>query len=167
MVELPLDFKGFPMIARMFETLADALMAKIKIDNETECWNWTGCRNNKGYGRIRFRNEERLAHRASYELNNGTIPNGMCVCHSCDNRVCINPKHLFLGTNADNSADMVAKGRCNSPRGTNVNTCKLTEAEVRAIRCSKLSSYKLAKLYGIGKSQAWLIRSRKSWTHIQ
>lgn len=75
------------------------------------CWLWTGTTNLRGYGILARNNTMQLAHRFSYELHKGVIPDGMFVCHSCDNPPCVNPDHLWLGTNADNVSDMVAKGR--------------------------------------------------------
>ncbi len=75
------------------------------------CWEWTKCRNNRGYGRVQWEGRARMAHRVAWELICGEIPEGVFVCHSCDNRICCKPDHLFLGTHEDNMADMMAKGR--------------------------------------------------------
>lgn len=82
------------------------------INETTACWEWKGGTNNIGYGFIRDGKRMRTAHRVSYEIhNNTTIPKYMCVCHTCDNTLCVNPAHLWLGTRKQNYDDMVKKGR--------------------------------------------------------
>ena len=92
-------------------SILDRLLNKVKIDEVTDCWEYQGGKNNIGYGMIRDDKRMRTTHRVSYEEHKGPIPPGMCVCHTCDNPICCNPNHLWLGTRKQNTQDMVSKGR--------------------------------------------------------
>ncbi len=83
----------------------------VMIDVPAKCWNWLGCKSPQGYGKTSVAGRAARAHRVSYELHKGPIPEGMMVLHSCDNPSCVNPSHLSVGTAADNAADTVARGR--------------------------------------------------------
>jgi hypothetical protein len=98
---------------KTIEGLIEKIQSEISVD-EKECHNWTGLKNKRGYGKIRFKNKHYRAHRLSYEVFMGAIADGLYVCHTCDNPSCVNPKHLFLGTDMDNKKDMVKKNRQNN-----------------------------------------------------
>lgn len=131
------------------------------------CWNWTGskCR---GYGEFSTSAQGHArAHRVSYELAHGPIPKGMHCLHRCDNAACVNPEHLFLGTNVENMADMVSKGR--SPKGAANGVATLTDEKVlqiRALRRSGKSSRELAVAFGVKPEHIRRIVRRGSWTHL-
>jgi hypothetical protein len=135
-----------------------------KCDNG--CWEW--CGGTKGpYGVCRVRGRPVRAHRVSYELHFGPVPSSLCVCHRCDNPICVRPDHLFLGTNLDNVADKVAKGR--QVRGVSVNTAKLTPEAVRRIRDEYrdgVSASTLATRYGISDRCILRIVRREAWKHV-
>jgi hypothetical protein len=113
-----------------------AFRKKIKIDEKTGCWNWTGARHSSGeYGSVSFAGHcNQLAHRVSWKIFRRQDPGKSFVCHKCDNRLCVNPDHLFLGTQTDNMRDMERKGRSRHPRCEEHGRAKLTMKEVEKIR---------------------------------
>lgn len=140
-----------------------------KVDKSGECWVWTGWTTPNGYGGMWTPSGTKhlSAHRFSYELHYGPIPHGMHICHRCDNRVCVRPDHLFLGTPADNIHDAMSKGR--STRGEHVHTAKLTEVQVREIRnraASGVRRRQLAQEYGVTIYAIKSIVERRSWRHL-
>ena len=129
------------------------------------CLLWTLAYYPNGYGHASYRGLETCAHRVSWQLHCGPIADGLHVCHKCDNRACVNPDHLFLGTPQDNAADKVAKGR--HPRGVMKCNAKLSEDTVRAIRSSELGGRDLARFYGVTESAIRQIKKRKTWAHVE
>jgi hypothetical protein len=136
------------------------------------CWYWTGALDRDGYGRLTDYSSPKPkpvhAHRLSWTLHRGPVPAGLCVLHKCDVRNCVRPDHLFLGTSADNTADMVAKGR--HRKGAQINTCKMTEDQVRELlklTQQGVPQIELARRYGIDRNSVYRIQTRQNWKHIQ
>ena len=107
---------------------------EAKITKTRDCWNWKASKNNKGYGQFKIAGKYQKAHRVSWMLYMGEIPSGMCVLHHCDCPSCVNPSHLFLGTNADNVHDRNNKSRQADTSGEKNGKAKLAEGDVRTIR---------------------------------
>ena len=129
---------------------------------EGACWIWRGRISEKGYGTY----GKRLAHRIAYEMWVAAIPSGLNVCHSCDNPPCVRPDHLFLGTNADNTKDMMSKGRGKWNSGGKNCNAKLTIYEVRRIRLNNQSANSLAKEFGVSARTVQLVRDGVTWKTI-
>ncbi len=96
-------------------TLKERFDEKYCLDEVTGCWNWIAAKTHQGYGKIHVNGKTTGAHRVSYELYVGQIPDGMIICHKCDNTSCVNYSHFFLGTYSDNTQDAIKKGRWRKP----------------------------------------------------
>ncbi len=146
---------------------------RVSKSSPEKCWEWTGCYSRK-YGRLMLqKNGWVSAHRISYELFFGKIPigqgqHGVCVLHKCDNPKCVNPHHLFLGSNLDNIKDMKNKGRVS--RGDSHINAKLTCADIpeirRLSRAGKSCKY-IGKMFGVSGVSIWGVRSGRTWSHVQ
>lgn len=141
---------------------------KSRVDG---CWEWNGRRHEDGYGEIDWHGKTKKAHRVAYELTFGSIPQGMNVCHRCDNPPCCNPAHLFLGTQSENIQDMDNKGRRNSKypvhRGEKHPFHKLSIAKVSEIRkryaSGEITQSELGEEYGVDNSCVSRIVRNLAW----
>ena len=149
---------------------------KVGKGSASECWPWLrtiAAGPSGGYGVFCVGGRNRKAHRVVWEISFGPIPagagaHGTCVCHRCDNRRCVNPSHLFIGTHSDNMRDMFAKGRC-LRAGDAHPAAKVTEKDVLAIRAASAtgeSQSSLAKRYGVTVANISLIRRGVTWSHV-
>ena len=169
----------------------DSVIARVRAMLPTEpvegCVEWPMSKTRAGYGQLAYKGDDgkrgtAYAHRAAYIAAFGPIPNGMLVCHKCDNPACFNPAHFFLGDYRDNALDMVAKGRHFCPsvpgafpnhwsktrplRGEDGGNSKITEADAIAIIASAEKGVRLAERYGISPAAVSHIRIGKTWTHL-
>lgn len=148
-----------------------ALWARVLRQGPDDCWPWTGSVNSMGYGQLRRNGRAVYAHRLAYSLEYGWVE-GLSVCHSCDNPVCCNPRHHFLGTQADNMADMARKGRGGgtSPSGDDSPNRKLSSIEVKEIRelarSGTISQAQIAARFGVKQPTVNCIVRRRTWRHL-
>lgn len=136
-----------------------AFWAQVDIRDDNECWNWTGYLRDHTKvrrGHYRVNNKAWITSRYAWYLTHGDIPEGMFVCHTCDNGLCCNPNHLFLGTPKDNTQDMIRKGRKVIQRGEDDPKSKLTWEQVREIRRrweeGNVTQPSLGRQYGVSRS---------------
>lgn len=128
------------------------------------CWKWMASCTKERYGKIFFERRLHLAHRKWWEVTNGPIPHGMYLCHKCDNPICVNPGHMFVGTPRDNAQDMIRKLR--GPQGERQGAAKLTSADIERIRTDSRPQSAIAADYGVSQSNISCIKRRQTWTHI-
>ncbi len=131
-----------------------------------DCWEWRGSKKSNGYGKLLIEGNHFQAHRVSWKLHFGVIPEGMLVLHKCDNRICVNPNHLEIGTQSKNITDAIKRKRVFPPvfRGEKHPRAKLTTEEVKQIRSSKGKTQReLAKMYGVSRHHINKIVNNKMW----
>lgn len=152
---------------RVTEKLKSKFWPKVQQGSIDECWEWLGVRTARGYGRMRIGDHLVIAHRISYTIQHGEIPEGLFVCHKCDNPPCCNPAHLFLGTPLENAGDMVRKGR--QTRGEKHCRAKLTDEQVIEIRqrwAARPTQQQLADEYGISVTVLNRVLYKRAWGHV-
>lgn len=135
----------------------------------SECWEWQGSKGGGGYGLSYYNGKRCGAHRVSYILANGEIPDGLDVCHKCDNPACVNPAHLWLGTPKENTADMFRKKRDNRAKGERRPEHKLTDETVRQIRiwiAEGISQRQIAKRLNVSQPAVCYVNTHKMWKHV-
>lgn len=148
----------------------DRFMAKVRVAGAGECWNWKGSTQN-GYGAFYVSGKQCRAHRVSYVIQHGSIPATGVIMHSCDNRLCVNPRHLSHGSQSENIKDATRKGRMVNPRfpGELSPKAVLSEEDVFGIRKDRslgMSLNAMAAKWGVSKSAICHITSGRSWKHL-
>ncbi len=137
---------------------------------DNSCWQWRGSVLNNGYGKLAIAGQQHLAHRLAWREYRGPIPEGLFVCHHCDNRACVNPDHLFLGTADDNMKDMARKGRARYPgaknpaRGERNANSKLNYEKADAIRNDTRSYRLIAADYAVSTHAIFSIKKGRTWS---
>lgn len=139
------------------------------VNKGEHCWEWVGGKSSGGYGNMMIGRRNVRAHRFSWEIANGKPPDGMLVLHRCDNKACVRPSHLFIGTHADNVADKVGKRR--QATGEKIGSAKLTIPDVAAARkmyaSGTMSHSQIAAALGVTRENIGMVVRRKTWAHVQ
>lgn len=152
----------------MKRTLKERFLAKISVDPGTGCWLWKGQIDSDGYALMHVGRKSRRAHRLAWTLFRGEISEGLLACHNCDIRFCVNPDHLFLGTHAENSADMMRKGRQRA--GEKNPTARLKREQVTMIRgliASGETLTAIAKRVGLTVAAIRHIKVGRTWARVR
>lgn len=158
---------GLGTVAKPSQAVLSRFFDKISPEPNSGCWLWDAALDSGGYGRFNDGHKKaEFAHRLSYREHKGLIPAGMCVCHSCDVRACVNPDHLFLGTVADNNADKMSKGRHTPTKGARNGMARLNDATVAEIYQATGSQSEIARRFNITQPSVSLIKLRKTWKHL-
>ena len=160
---------------RMTRTLKQRFWEKVDKIEPDKCWNWKASRSGTGarYGQIKVNGKMCKSHRISYEMAYGSIPNGMYILHRCDNGLCVNPNHLFIGNQFDNMRDCISKGRGPDMRGETNGNSKLLYNDVASIRSrynTETKKYglisKMAREYDLTPTAIWQVVHNLNWNHI-
>lgn len=148
------------------DKLRERLEAHSIPEPNSGCLLWTGAVSSTGYGSLRWKGRTEKAHRMAWVCRHGSINSALHACHKCDVRSCVNADHLFLGTNADNVADKLAKGRRNGPVGETHGSARFTKEVVRCIRAEAGTHKSLGEKYGVSAAAIGAIKRRETWGHV-
>ena len=158
---------GDPLKADTRSNTEEDFWSKVSIGGDDECWLWQKGKDEDGYGAFWWHNRQVKAHRFSWELFSGAVPDGLQVLHGCDTPSCVNPSHLFLGTTQDNTADRNNKGR--QIKGESCHSAILSEQqviEIRKLSSQNVSGRKLARMFGVHYSAIYKLLKGRSWKHV-
>ena len=151
------------------ESLRRRFAAKVSTDTPDKCWEWHGAARN-GYGAIKHNRVVLSAHIVAFVVAGNEVPDGKIVCHTCDNRLCCNPAHLYCGTPTDNVRDMQARRRVRPPRGEEMYNAKLTDEIVRQIWALKVlyghGRHRIAKRLNLPVHRVGCVLKRQAWRHV-
>lgn len=149
---------------------AEPFWDKVAIADPDECWLWQRAKSADGYGNHGTGGKNYRAHRFAYELAYGPIPEGALICHACDNPLCVNPAHLFVGSYLDNATDRTKKGRSDSRQGEKNHNAKLSESHVREIRdlyaTGQYTQKALSEMYKVTPRIIYCVVHRETWEHL-
>lgn len=140
--------------------LALAVFSRARLNIETGCWEWTGGKIRGGYGSICLAGRAQRAHRAAFVATYGAIPVGLCICHRCDNPTCVNPNHLFAGSQSENLRDAIQKGRRSV-------LDVATVLQIKSLLKQGISRKEIAQTYGTSKAVVTLIALGTTWAWIE
>lgn len=172
------EFRAYPSDPQKFCSISCGLRGRWlgvtaesffwqQVEKTESCWLWRGPVHYSGYGVFLFDHRRYQAHRFSWQLAHGEIPDGLHVLHHCDVRACCRPDHLWLGTDLDNMRDRDEKGRGASHRGEKNGRAKLTDDQAREIRAARgVKGTDLARKYGVSPTRIARIRNGKEWRHL-
>jgi hypothetical protein len=158
------------MAARQYPPPIKRLASRIERRGPDDCWPWTGSVSHNGYGRMYACGRSHNATRLLWSLVHGDIPQGFLICHHCDNPSCMNLRHLYLGTPADNMRDRTARGRTKGPKGERNHSAKLTEDDVRLMRQMRNKGASLTEImqrFNITACPASMAYRGLTWRHVQ
>lgn len=147
-------------------TFLDRFESKFIPEPMSGCWLWDASQNRDGYGNFRFRDKILNAHRVAWYIYRGAIPRGVQVLHKCDIRSCVNPQHLYLGSQRDNVLDCENRKRARHPKGDQHKNAKISEKQAIYIFWDSRPQHEIARDYKISQPLVSSIKNQKAWTHI-